>query len=186
MKGQAGFTLVEALTAGVISTVLAGALLSILYMCNDQIEESLERQDAVALYTAVADHFRAVASRAAKVRSTDEAGGGFDLPVPAHPGDVHYEDVVFFDAADAAIGGFRIQDNGVTNELMEWSPGVGWVPYTVAGTPIEMDEFQAPGFSISPGRRSATFKFNLRFTKNGKTTTHLFQRQRAQCKNRFP
>lgn len=181
MKAQAGFTLVEVLTAGVLSTVLAGAIISILYLGTDQIEESLARQDAVALYTVVAEHIQAVASRADSVRSTEEEPGA-----PLDP-TAEFADVIFVNAANEPLGGFKVRPDGMRNLLMEWSTADDdWVPYTIAGIPIELDALRVPAFYISPERRSATFQFNLLFTKNGKTTTHKFPVERAQCKNRFP
>jgi Tfp pilus assembly protein PilW len=37
MKPQAGFTLIEVLTTGMISTIVGSALLSVFYMCNAHI-----------------------------------------------------------------------------------------------------------------------------------------------------
>jgi type II secretory pathway pseudopilin PulG len=39
MTAQSGFTLIEALATGIISTVLAGAILSLMHLTNDQVKD---------------------------------------------------------------------------------------------------------------------------------------------------
>ncbi len=105
---QQGFTLIEVLITGVISSIVAGAIITVLYMTNDQIKEGIATEKLIQISTAATEQIRRSARMAAIVTCSTA---------------VLNRDLNFFDSDGNQISGYKINSGGV---LQEWVVGVGW------------------------------------------------------------
>lgn len=165
MRRQAGFTLVEVLATGVISSVLAGVVLTLLYAGSSQVNEMVPRQQVISIYNLVSEQVHWTARRAYTVRSTNDGPFAVWPPTPAGPR-TSQDGLVFYDRTGNVIGGYDIAPMGSTNYLREWK-GLSFQPFKVAGDTV----FVTPSlkFGHSNDRRSITFEILIRYVINGTT-----------------
>src|SRR3954471_22518948 len=74
MNSQAGFTLIEALITGVLSTIVAGGILSALYMTNTQIQDGSAALRLSQLQSVVSDQIHRSARLSAGAKDSTETG----------------------------------------------------------------------------------------------------------------
>lgn len=166
MKPQTGFTIIEVMTAGILSTVLAGVVITLIVLTSEQIEASLSRQKAVARYEIVAEEVRKVARKAYTVRSTSEPE--FTIWPPGNAGSLltSQNGLKFYDRTPVAgvpncIGGFEFQGvAGGLSILREWKAGA-FTAFLVGGDSV----FVTPSlqFSRDAARRVITFEIYVRY-----------------------
>lgn len=173
MSGESGFTLVEALAAGVLSVVIAGAILSIVRMTNDQIDEGGNTVRLETLRTAVSEQLR---------KTTRNSKGA--LTVSEDTGAVHSEyeheivsaqksglsNIRFFDRDYGFKGGFRIVGGYLEEALVDPATGdSSWAPFRVGEDTVFVDPALST-FTIAEGRVGA--RFDLRLTRPADTLIH--------------
>lgn len=176
MRRQDGFTLVEALMAGALSTVLGGAILTVLYLCNDRMEESLAKAKLASQFEVVAETIHRMAREAYTV-----SGNGEDFSDPSTPLKFWNLGWINFYRRDSTlIGGVGM--NSSDPYLWEWT-GTGMRRFYIAGDSLYVNRFRA---GILPGRKAATFRITLELTQGGKTYTLTSPREMALCRNNLP
>ncbi|HLP42262.1 MAG TPA: prepilin-type N-terminal cleavage/methylation domain-containing protein [Fibrobacteria bacterium] len=176
MRRQDGFTLVEALMAGALSTVLGGAILTVLYLCNDMMEESLAKAKLAAQFEVVAETIHRMAREAYTV-----SGNGENFSDPSTPLKFWNLGWINFYRRDSTlIGGIGM--NSPDPYLWERA-GTDMRRFYIAGNPISVHYFHA---TILEGRTAATFRITLELTQGGKTYTLTSPREMALCRNNLP
>lgn len=172
MKRQAGFTLIEAMVAGVISTILAGSILSVLYMCNDRIKESMAMAKLTMMYDVVSEAFHRAAREASTIGGNTETPPLSTLSAPF----TGLGRITFYDSSGAATGGFAILGDGY---LREWKSG-SFQTFKIGVDSIYVPDFH---FSILTDRNAARFRLTFSMTSGGKTYVLTNPRETAQCRN---
>jgi type II secretory pathway pseudopilin PulG len=119
MSSQSGFTLIEVLASGIISTVIAGAILSIVYLTNNQIQDGTanlrleERQRVASEQIQRSARFARggmMASENLVTVKAQDAGGS--------PPSGNLQEIIFFDDNWCLVAGYKVG----SNYLMEAFP----------------------------------------------------------------
>lgn len=166
-KVQAGFTLVEVLTGGVISTVLAGTILSMVHMVSGNLRESaantrLERLQAVAneqIRTATRQAYGAKLFQA-------EAGNIQDIAATDNAAHANLSEIWLI--ADDGILHWAYQISG--DYLMERRNGA-WIKMTVGPDTVMLDGANSR-FGVFPNRRGIVADLRYRINENGTTYSY--------------
>lgn len=157
---EKGFTLVEVLATGVISTVLAGAILTLVYLGADEMLESQGRQKALAQYVLVQEQICRVARTAYTIRATGETYPDVTAGTSSLPG------LRFFKKTPAGtqLGAFRVAEDTGTVYLRE----------STTPTALTFKTFMVGADSI-PSAFSNTFRQNAARTRAGFQLTVKYQ-----------
>lgn len=182
MNIQRGFTLVETLAAGLISTIVGGAVLSILSMTNSQIKESIAYQRIGQMQTLVSEQIRNDARKAFGPKTPGEnPDDAFDANPDDDAGDAAFLNGTFLCQRDgAAFSGYRIENGFLQHSD---TPGLGpWENIEVSGQPIKV----APGsgFSLLAGRRGITFKIASSVNLGGLDYSFPLIEETILCRNK--
>ena len=166
MKSHAGFTLVEVLVAGILSTILATTILSTLYLTNTQMKEGLASQRLTQFQIVVSEQIRKNARIAFAVKIVG------DHPTNALSADtlseliIHNESTVFFcNPAGAIFAGYRIHTS--PDYLEEWSLGLNsFIPFRIGLDSVAL-KASASTFVVLPKRRGVLFKLSYESNQAG-------------------
>jgi type II secretory pathway pseudopilin PulG len=163
MLRQSGFTLIESLTAGLISTIVAGALLTMLTVTNREIKAGTTHLLVGQMQSVVSDQFHISAHRACGVRTAGEPLDGsyftdaarYDIPV----GDTN--EIIFCDKNGSRLTSYRI--NRAFNYLEEWDVGShAYIPFKVGEDTVLINGANSAFRLLSPRRRRLTVNLAIR------------------------
>lgn len=157
MTGQRGFTLVEVLATGVIASVLAGSILTIMKLTSTQISQETERSRSARIFDIASEEIHRVARRARTVLGDSETDSD-DALSPS------YRKVRFYTGpvpGGTLLGGFNIRTvSGVGGVLEEWKSGA-FQTFKVGADSIVITN--SGNFIIASATRSAfSFQFHVR------------------------
>jgi type II secretory pathway pseudopilin PulG len=135
MRRQSGFTLIEALTTGAISSIVGLALLSVLYMTNGQIKEGTATLRLARLQNVATEQIHRSARQAMAVwqqGTTPTANFAFNQNLsPEMSG------VIFCDPTGDTLAGYSV--SGDLLKELDTASGT-WIPFEVAGDTVTVDE----------------------------------------------
>ncbi len=178
MSFQNGFTLIEVLTASLISTIVAGALLSVLSMTNNHIKDGAAHLRTGQMQTVVSDQLHTNAHAACGVKSTGESlidpftTPTYDLGVASA------KEIVFCTKAGLPIARYKI--NSVANYLEEWRTDplgagpVGYYPFQVGNDTAFLNGALSE-FNLQPGRRGFTATLLFQSRDRSYTFPHIVE-----------
>jgi type II secretory pathway pseudopilin PulG len=153
MRTEAGFTLIEALAGGIISTVLAGAMLSLFYLVTGNIKDSAANTRLLRIQTVAGDQIRRIVRRAYGPMLTTDAGSISTIVDPnPHPG---LQEVWLYEDPDAEIGAYKISGDN----LLERVNGV-YTPMRIGSDTVWLDGPNS-SFTVLPNRLGVAFFFGV-------------------------
>lgn len=176
MNRQDGFTLVEAMMAGALSAVLGGSILTVLYLCNDSMEESLAKAKLASQYEVVAETIHRIAREAYTVSGNTEEFRDPSTP----PNFTNHGWINFYRRDSTLIGGVGVNSS---DPYLQERTGTGIRKFYIAGDSLYVQYFRA---GILEGRKAVTFRLTLELTQGGKTYTLTSPREVALCRNNLP
>lgn len=178
VKAQRGFTLVEVLAAGIISSLLAAVLLTILYLASAHVKQLIPRQRVMTAYNVVSEQIHRMTRQACFVRAFGEAHA---IPLPALGASVSFQDgLVFYDRSYNIIGGYYFSASG-GHHLREWNTATNaWQAFKIAGDSLPV----TPGnkFGHSADRKTVTFEIHLKYFIDGAWSLYKTPTETAQLK----
>jgi type II secretory pathway pseudopilin PulG len=173
MRSEAGFTLIEILVGGVISTVLAGGMLSLFYLVTDNIKESTANSRLLRIQTVAEDQLRRTVRRAYAVKVTQtelsRVSGRVDVSSIAAEDPNTYTGLkviwLYEAEPDALIGAYRITFGNSIDTLLELRNGV-FAPMHIGSDTVWINGTNS-SFSILPNRRGVSFDLRYGIQENG-------------------
>lgn len=182
MKSRRGFTLIETLAAGVISTIVGGAMLSILSITNAQIKESIAHQRIGQMQTLVSEQIRNDARKAFGPKVPSEVPDSpFDANPEDDPGETTLLHATFFCHRNGvSFSAYRI-DGGILQHSSTPSLGA-WQNIVVGGQPVKVTP--ASGFTVLSGRMGITFKIACTVNLGGQDYTFPLIEETILCRNK--
>jgi type II secretory pathway pseudopilin PulG len=173
MNSQSGFTLIEALATGLISTIVAGAILSLLHMSNAQINDGTINLRLARLQGVASDQIRSSTRIAAGVKTAaEDTITDFDhMPVMTAVSSP-LKEVRLCQQNGLPFARYRIVDGTPQDYLEEWkeTPVKGYHPFMVGGDTVFVD-YANSFFRILPDRRGITFAVQHTRAEDGKSYT---------------
>lgn len=163
MKSQSGFTLIEVLATVIISTLLAGVMLTLLKAGTDQISEILPRQKAMSMYNIVSEQINWTARQAYWVRQPDDMTA---CPVSPAGTFTNLNGLVFYDKDCLEFGRYGFQAVGSRQFLMERKNGI-FQAFKVAGDTVFIT--RGNDFGYHSLRRAITFELQIQYIVKGET-----------------
>lgn len=160
---QAGFTLVEMLTVGVISSVLAGAALSSLYMASDltlqgSVESRASQRAALASW-----QIRRMAQSAYIAKAPGSTGPIDDMNASSAVPNAHH--VVFVGPPPDydTIGGFQVlASSNILREYRRMGGTWVWRPVILGRQDtVKISPRPASSFTLYPRRRGLEFRLEV-------------------------
>jgi type II secretory pathway pseudopilin PulG len=168
MKTEAGFTLIEILAGGIISTVLAGAMLALFYMVTANIKESEANSRLLRIQTVAQDQLRRTVRSAYGAKLTGEAGSIVDI---AGGDPITYTDRkeiwLYETNPEGLIGAYKISPGPSVDTLKELSNG-DFIPMRIGSDTVILDGGSS-SFSLFPNRRGVGFDMRYLIRENGNT-----------------
>ncbi|MDB5050484.1 MAG: hypothetical protein JWO30_3555 [Fibrobacteres bacterium] len=171
MKAQRGFTLIEAMVAGIISVIIPGVVITLLRVNNSQLSSNSTQMRLSQIADVVSEEIHQTAVSATYVYSTSEAGVG-GCPVGDPIDQLNLDGVVFCNAAKAMIKGYRVVRLSVGNpigRLQERLPGdPDWKPFIVGSDTVKVTINTNP-YNLKSGGifeitdKSQAVSFNLHY-----------------------
>jgi type II secretory pathway pseudopilin PulG len=176
MSRQSGFTLVEALTASVISTVVAGAILTVLFMTTNQVRDGSALSRLTQQQTVVSEQIRTSARKAWFVKKTTAEG----MPIlSTEPADAGRHEVAFADSNGTVFAAYFLDP--AKTYLQEWIGGA-YVPFKVGEDTVFVD-YPTSSFGILSQRKGVTFQLGYNRTFGGKNYTFPLLTETVYCRN---
>jgi type II secretory pathway pseudopilin PulG len=170
LNGQSGFTLIEVLAAGLISTIVAGALLSVLYMSTGQIRDGASSLRLSQSQAVVSEQIRTSARKAFGAWSgscPDPGPSDLDAAealVAGYAGSGQLKQVVFCDPLGAILSGYSLETDG---RMYEWVGG-SFRPFRIGADEVMVD-YAASNFIILARRRGIIFNIIYRRDAGGES-----------------
>lgn len=191
MRAQAGFTLVEAVAAALIGSLLAGASLTILLINNAQVKESGGRHFISAYYSAVSQDIQRTARKGRIVKVLGDPAAPVDNPIFTNsPTLLNRDTVVFCGPAGDTVGGFRMLSQGHMQRLERNSSASPWQwRYITFGPNGAKDTVKvipsSSYFDVYPGRRGIVYVLNLSMKVGGtlESLPELDETESVVCRN---
>lgn len=189
MRKEAGFTLIEILAGGVISTVLAGAMLSLFYLVTGNIKDSAANSRLLRIQTVAEDQLRRTVRRAYGAKLLTEIGtpppaGEITIIAPndanAHP---NQKEIWLYEDPDALIGAYRITFGHAVDTLLEWVGG-NFIPMHIGSDTVFLDG-GISSFSIFPYRLGVAFNIGYQIQENGKSYAAPTLNDSVLCRGRL-
>lgn len=180
MKSARGFTLIEVLVAGVISTILAGTVLSIMHMANTHTRKGIHLAMASQMHEAVFDYVYRTARGAAKVKTLGEQAG----PPANLDATMNQSGVVFADRNNAPVGGIKYLSGSHKLQYLAAPYGPGdWRYFVVAGDTARIKLYENGPFNIYANRRGVEWVFGLIRSGSGLSDTIPPAIESSVCRN---
>lgn len=160
MSSESGFTLIETLAAGLISTIVAGAMLSVLTMTTRQLKESSTSLNLGQIQGVVTDQLRSDARKAFGARGDFETpNGAFTIP-NTDAARSNQTEIIFCDKGGTSFSRYRIRSSD--SILEEWVDGA-YTPFLVGNQAVHLDVGATKSrFGILANRFGVTFKLTCR------------------------
>ena len=181
MKSQSGFTLVEVVVASVLSTVIAAAVMSSLYMTNTQISEGSASQRLTQTQIVVSEQIKQKARIAYGVkRAVVDGPGPLSAAALSNPLITGLGEVFFCNPAGDTLAGYRI----ALGVLYEWKGGTGdgFFPFLIGSDSVSVNMANSE-FRILPRRRGVIIKLNYQRTESGTTYSFPTIQETVICRN---
>jgi hypothetical protein len=181
MMNQSGFTLVEALTTGVLSTIVAGALVSALSMTNSQIREGISETRLGRAQMVVSEQIQQRTRESWGIllngESINEETHYNELPTPP----ASTNEVILGDKDGNPIAKYRVNAEGYLEEGVHPDGSAEWsyIPFRIGEDTVHIDPATS-AFKVADLRKS--MKFALAYMQDGKTSAPI--EESAQCRNR--
>lgn len=145
IKNEKGMTLVEAIVAGLLTAVLAGAGFTMFLMYTNETREVTANLRMQRQYETLFEDIAGTARQATLIISTDESPTGFTSSQR------QTKEILMYRGTDV-IGGYRFVNDAV-EELNGFSGGTSeWKPFTTDGEQVLVDASNCV-FSLSPLRK---------------------------------
>jgi type II secretory pathway pseudopilin PulG len=152
MSNESGFTLIETLAAGLVSTIVAGALLTVLYMSTNQIKEGSANVRYIRLQSAVSEEIRANARKSKTMKRTSELGtASSSLSAAEWPG---LKEIWLFNNDGDTLAAYQVKAD--SPHLHEWKAGSFQV-FQVGSETVDIN-YANTEFGILPNRQGMTFR----------------------------
>jgi type II secretory pathway pseudopilin PulG len=164
MKSASGFTLVEVLVTGLLASILAGAIISALYMTNSQTKEGIGTEKAIQISAVVSEEIRRKVRNATSLVQIDPL---------ANMG------VFLKNSVGDTIGGFQ----RVQFILQEYKPISKWEDMQIGATPVQV--FPDPtlsNFIVSPSGTALSFRLRYQISDYGQTFYFPAIPDQVQCR----
>jgi len=159
MKRQSGFTLIETLVTGLVSTLLAGVVLSLLQLSNTQLLEGSAGLRLSRLYNATSSEIQRVGRRAYVVKTTGDILTGLPSDTLSAAAMTGLSNVMFCDTLGDSLGGYKVLGDG---RLQEWvKSGRTWKDLAFGPDTVRVDSARST-FDILPRRRGISFTLRLK------------------------
>lgn len=157
MRGQSGFTLIEAMVTGILSTMVAGVALALLRMSATQVREGSATLSLAASYSAVSEEIHRIGRIAHMVKTAGDPEG---LPPDSLTlGLLDRTEAVFCNRLGDSLGGFRIT-SGKLQELAGPLHGRFWKDMVVGPDTVYLDS-SASRFDVKANRAGLDFRLRL-------------------------
>jgi Tfp pilus assembly protein PilW len=167
-----GFTLVEALVAGIISTVVIAAAVALYLMNMNQISGSFVRSLTRMQYQTVIDQIESKARQATVIQTSNDPNF-IATDIIEHATDVIY----FIGDTGNILGGYQ----HATDSLKEWN-GTMFVPFKVGNKNIKLLN-AGSAFTIRPDRKSVLLNLSVIGISGSSSDTMLSKGETFQCRN---
>lgn len=155
MNAQGGFTLIEAMSAGLISSILAGALISVISISNREIKENAITLRLSRIQSAVSDQFRTNARASFLAIQYGEDPVAVSLLPKDDPESPPLKQIIFCDRNPSPSARYKMDS---TNYLEEYDfDNATFVPFTVGEDTVFVDTAKSD-FKILAGRAGVTYK----------------------------
>ena len=164
MRPQSGFTLIEVVATAVISTILAGVILTLLHAGSDQAVEILSRQKAMSMYNVVSEQIGWTARQAYWVKQPGDGTACPGTPAGVYTG---LDGLILYDRLCTEIGRYEIATVDGRHRLMERRLGVV-KPFIVAGDTVFITPFSLD-FGHTVSRRAITFALQIQYVVGSET-----------------
>jgi prepilin-type N-terminal cleavage/methylation domain-containing protein len=176
MKTQSGFTLVEVLVTGVLSSIVAGALVSMLSMVNLQMNAGIAENRLGRIQTVVSEQIRASARKSWGIlQSGDIIDDTHHFPDLAAISST--SEIILSDKNGNPMVKYHIDNSGMLWEWHDGDPG-DYYPFAIGKDTVHVDAAHSD-FTLAQGRKNMTFK--LAYTLEGKTLPII--QEAIQCRN---
>jgi len=169
LHSNKGFTLIEALVAGIISVFVLIVAITVFNMNSNQISGSLVRSLTKMQYQTVIDQIGRNVRLASSIDSHLPDTGAVVSP---------YDTIWLFDSLGARFAGYM--RNGTA--LKEWKNGIGFVNFTVGSKNIQVLSV-GNTFTIAPTRRSVTLNLNVFGVNGAVSDTMRSSGETFECRN---
>lgn len=171
MKSQSGFTLIEVMASGILSTVIAGAILSILHLTNDQIKDGtsylrLEERQGIA-----AEQIRKTARHAKGVMKSWEDLAQVTANPAAQPSG-HLSEIRFFNDDNCFTTGYKIESGYLWEADAKGCNILAYRPFTIGADTVFVDPDPAVSYFEFLHNRGAIIS-HLRVILRVDTTTYV-------------
>jgi type II secretory pathway pseudopilin PulG len=174
LKRQKGFTLVEAIVAGMVAAIIAGFAATLIYMVGSQSTQSSLQMKLLMQYEIAAEQMARVTRNAHFVLAEGET-----FP-PWNNAALTTNAVQMYSIAGVRTGGFKI--NGTT--LQEWSLITNqWVDFKINPADSGVKVLSASGFTLSPSRTDVTLGVGVVATAKSKKDTITSGQELIACRN---
>lgn len=176
MKTQSGFTLIEALVTGVLSTIVAGTLVTVLGMVNLQLNTGIAENRLGRIQTVVSEQIRASVRKSWGILQSGDV-----IDASHHYPDLHViastREIILTYKDGNPMAKYLIGNDGKLWEWHDGDPG-DYYPFMIGTDIVYVDPAQSD-FSIADGRKSMTFK--LAYVLQSKILPNI--PEAIQCRN---
>lgn len=177
-SSNSGFTLVEAVVSGVIATLMAGIMITIMTMNNDGVKDGAVNAKIQSQYEiAIAEIGKYTRSARAVLKTSETYPPGYTLSEVSTSSIMMYDENLST-GAGIPLKGFRV-NNG---QLQEWESGTGWRPFVVGAWPT-LSVLDATPFKLSSNRRIVTVTMRVSGTFGGDTAVAPARGEMFVCRN---
>jgi hypothetical protein len=182
MKGQTGFTLVEALVTGLVSTLAAGVILTVFMMNNNQIREGSDSLRKSQIHDVVSRDIRRKVMISDRVMTLEEYLAGPIAPNPPPSAALTSQRSLVCMSGNTVTCAYRT--DGPEGYLKEMDPNalpaVTFIPYRIGSDTVWMTA-GATGFTLLANRNGVLFDMRVQLVKDGEYLTP--QEEMVLCRN---
>ncbi|MDB5103252.1 MAG: hypothetical protein JWP91_941 [Fibrobacteres bacterium] len=197
MKTQSGFTLIEAMVAGIISVIIPGVVITLLHVNNSELAFNSTQLRLTQIANVVSEEIQRAAVKATFVYAEEDASPP-TCPVLDPPlGDTFNakesvnQGIVFCDKDKNVFKSFRVVAlAGGIGRLEERNLGGGWNPFVVGSDTVYMDNnpnsFRPKSlglFQAALAGHYVSFNFHYNMRVAGLPATLPMQSETFVCRN---
>jgi hypothetical protein len=166
-----GFTLIEALVAGLLSVLVLLTAFALFSMNSRQISGTSVRTQTRLQYQTVINQIGRTVRGAAIIGMSDPDNGNVTNPS---------ESICLFDSGGTFMGGYK----RVGTSLKEWKSGSGWVGFKVGNDSVKVASVAGDSaFVISPDKKSVLVRLNIYGVRGPTSDTFFSKRELLRCRN---